>query len=172
MSSPVRLLLIFALFGCGLLAGGGLIWYLAYGVKAPPPERRILEGLDAPVEIGWGPELSIHARHLNDAIRALGYAHGRERAWSVILWRQAATGRLSEWFGGPTLELDRLARHLGLATLARTSFDALEAEDKALIEAYSEGLNVALMSPEGKLQQELVLLGLEPEPWQPWHTLA
>ncbi len=157
-----------------LLTGGVLVWYLAYGVEQRPPKFLELDAVADTVQIHWSNQgaVSIEAGSLEDAMAALGYVHGRQRAWSVVLWRQAALGRLSEWFGEPALPLDRLTRRLALASLAQESSARLDAPDRATLGAYAAGLNAALQSPAVRLQQEFVLLGQEPEPWQPWHTLA
>ena len=174
MSSLVRILTVLVVAAGVLLTGGVLVWYLAYGVEQRPPKMLALDAVADTVQIGWSEQgaVSIEAGRIEDAMAALGYVHGRERAWSVVLWRQAALGRLSEWFGEPALPLDRLTRRLALASLAQESTTRLDADDRATLAAYAAGLDAALQSPAVQLQQEFVLLGQEPEPWQPWHTLA
>ncbi len=174
MSSFARIITLLVVATVALLVGGGLLWFLAYGVEKGPPERLTLDAVEAPVEIGWGEhgEVSIKAERERDAMAALGYVHGRERAWSIVLWRQAALGRLSEWFGEPALALDRLTRRLGLAAQARAAYARLDEEDQAILHAYAAGLDAALQSPDIRLQQEFVLLGPDAEPWKPWHSLA
>ena len=174
MSTLTRIITLLIVAGSGLLVGGGLVWFLAYGVEKGPPERLVLGALKAPVRIGWGVygEVSIEAEREHDAMAALGYAHGRERAWSVVLWRQAAQGRLGEWFGEPALTLDRLTHRLGLAAQARVAYTNLDDDHRATLRAYAAGLDAALQSPDIRLQQEFVLLDPDVEPWQPWHTLA
>ena len=117
MSSFAKFITLSLVVIGGLLVGGILLWFLAYGVQKGPPKRLALDAIKAPVQIGWGMrgEVSIEAEQEQDAMAALGYVHGRERAWSVVLWRQAALGRLGEWFGEPALALDRLTLRLGLA---------------------------------------------------------
>ena len=158
----------------GLLTGGVLVWYLSYGIEHGPPASVDVEAVTDSVWIGWGDEgiASIEAGRYEDAMAALGYIHGWERAWSLVLWRQAALGRLGEWFGPPALPLDSLTRRLGLATLAQESVHRLNGEDRAMLDAYVAGVNTALQHPAIRLRQEFVLLGQEPEPWHPWHTLA
>jgi len=174
VSSLARLTTFLVVLGGVLMAGGSLLWYLTYGIERDPPERQTLDAVADSVRIGWGPEdvVTIRATTLDDALAALGFVHGRNRAWSVALWRQAALGRLGEWFGAPALELDRLTRHLGLATLAQRGYADLGDEDRAALDAYAAGLNAAWRSPDVHLQQEFVLFDLALEPWRPWHTLA
>ncbi len=174
MSTLLRILTLVLAVGLTLLVGGGLLWYLAYGVDKGPPEQVAIAGLAAQATIRWGTQgdVYIRAKTERDAMTALGYAHGRRRAWSVALWRQAAAGRLGEWFGEPALDVDRLTRRLGMAARAQAAFERLSEPEQDLLRAYTDGLNAALQSPEKRLQQEFVLLDLHPEPWLPWHTLA
>jgi hypothetical protein len=157
-----------------LVLGGFLLWYLTYGVDATTPDRLALSSLQGPVEILWGEQedLAISASNEADAMTGLGYVHGHRRAWSVALWRQAATGRLSEWFGEPAFGIDHLTRQLGLAEQAQASYAALSNEEKALLRAYTDGMNAAMAGLGEQLRYEFVVLDVEPDPWQPWHTLA
>lgn len=157
-----------------LLAGGILFWFLSYGVESRPPERLAMSALSQPAEVVWDREgvVSITAQNEADAYVALGYAHGRKRLWSAVLWRQAALGQMAEWFGEDAVTLDHLTRQLGLARGARQDYGSLTDEERTLLDAYSRGLNVVLDSRAGRLQEELVLLDVEPALWEPWHTLA
>ncbi|PSQ89107.1 MAG: peptidase S45, partial [Bacteroidetes bacterium QS_8_64_10] len=114
--------------------------------------------------------MSAESEH--DRYAALGYVHGRARPWPMMLWRQAALGRLGEWFGPSALEVDSLSRKLGFAALAQRTYDGLSAEQKASLRAYTSGLNAALDGPAPQLDQEITLLDVQPASWKPWHTLA
>ena len=174
MSSFARLITFLVVLGGGLVTGGVLIWYLSYGLEHGPPTTVEVAAVADTVWIGWGDEgiAAIEAGGYKDAMAALGYIHGWEHAWSLVLWRQAALGRLGEWFGPPALPLDSLTRRLDLARLAQESTTLLGAEDRAILDAYVGGVNTALQHPAIRLRQEFVLLGQEPEPWHTWHTLA
>lgn len=155
-------------------AGSLLVWYLAYGLSPTPPEEVAVAGLTAPVTVRWLPHggAVIDAPDEMDRYRALGFVHGAARPWSVLLWRQTATGRLGEWFGEAVLPLDRLARQLGLAREAQAAFAGLPEAEQALLQAYAEGINAALSAKNTRRRDELVLLGLEADVWEPWHALA
>ena len=174
MSPLARVLVILLAVLLVFVAGLGLLWYLAYGVEAAPPERVRLDVLAAPVEIGWGPAgaVTIRAAGEADAWAALGYAHGRQRAWSVVLWRQAALGQLGAWFGEAARTVDLQARQLGLAQQAQASYARLSDEERRLLTAYAAGLQAALAETPQRLRQEFVLLDVTPDAWEPWHTLA
>jgi hypothetical protein len=130
-------------------------------------------GLSDTTTIRWGPEgrATLEARRPGAALAALGYAHGLERAWTAVLWRQTALGRLGRWFGPGVVPLDRHARRLGLARHARAAYEQLPPRTKAHLQAYARGLNAALETDAGRRADSFVLLGVEPAPWAPWHTL-
>ena len=151
-----------------------LLWHLAYAVESDPPEETHIEGLDAEVLIFWGQEgdVRIRAESESDAIAALGFVHGHARAWPVTMWRQAALGRLAEWFGPSAVAADRLVRRLGLADTALETYARLGTDELRLLGAYATGFNAALDSGIPQLRKEFVLIGHEAEPWLEWHTLA
>ncbi len=157
-----------------LLTGGWLTWYLSYGFDTAPPANADLAGLSAPAEIRWDESgfATIEAASQADAFQALGYAQTMDRGAMMLLWRQTASGRLGEWFGGNLLGIDRFSRQLEMATLARASYDSLAAGDRALLDAFARGVNQALQTRQVRVSEDLAILGIHPEPWQPWHTLA
>ncbi|NBC18339.1 MAG: hypothetical protein GVY18_13600 [Bacteroidetes bacterium] len=160
-----------ALTSIGLLVA--LVWHLTYR-EAPPPARVTMSGLDGPADVGWTDDgvLRVRASTEHDAVAALGYAHGRQHTWAVSLWRQAALGRLSEWFGAPALPLDRLVHQLGLPDDARAAYADLDAATRDWLDAYGRGVAHGLSSSSAQLRQELVLLDVTPSAWEPWHALA
>ncbi len=162
------------LFTVILFAAGGVLWYFSVGLERQPPQTYAVEGLSEPVRIGWHEQdaVLIQAENQRDALTGLGYAHGMQHAWSIVLWRQAALGRLGEWFGESVLGIDRLTRRIGLSALAKESYDALPEDQKDLLVAYTRGLNAALGSMDVLLSEQIALLRMKPDPWEPWHTLA
>lgn len=157
-----------------VVAGFGLLWYLSYGFDPDPPARVIVPPLEAPVQITWGEDdfTAIQAATEVDAWAALGYAHGLKRTWTLMLWRQAALGRLGEWLGQPAEPIDALSRQLGLARLAQTGFDDLTPEEKKMLRAYTAGVNTAFSTSSSQFQPEIVALDIYPTPWEAWHSLA
>ena len=153
---------------------GALVWYLAFGIQQPPPRRVTLDSLESPVQISWYEEgfATIGEGRELDQYAALGFVHGRTRTWSVALWRQTALGRLGSWFGRSMLEVDSLARRLGLARLARQAYDQLPQAEQERLQAYSAGMNAALQGSRARSEPNLTLLDLQPAAWEPWHSLA
>ncbi|PSR00160.1 MAG: hypothetical protein BRD48_01950 [Bacteroidetes bacterium QS_9_68_14] len=153
---------------------GGALWYFSYGMDATPPARVNVAGLQERAHLSWNGAgvATIRADSTGGRYAALGYAHGTGRPWMVALWRQTAAGRLGEWFGEEMLPLDRLARRLGFADLARRSYAQLPGEQKALLRSYARGMNTALQSKAVQTRSKFALLGETPGRWQPWHALA
>ena len=155
-----------------LILAAGTVWHLAFRWGRSLPSEMSLIALADPAQIHWGETgtIAIEARQLNDAVTALGFAHATQHAWTMALWRQAALGKLSIWFGEDVFEVDRLTRQLGFAELAKMAADSLSSPTFAFLEAYTAGVNAAW--PNIQRQHELLLIDDSPVPWQPWHTLA
>ena len=148
------------------------IWNIAYDWKSRLPGHLEAETLQSPAEIRWGKfrTAEIHASSLSDALLGLGYVQGQLNGWTVALWRQAALGRLSDWYGNETAEADRLTRQLGLSEIAQASYSGLNPEESDLIEAFGAGIQLAW--DEADHMHEFFLQDVIPEPWEPWHALA
>ena len=70
----------------------------------------------------------IRAQSREDLSVAEGYVMAQDRLWQMDLVRRAASGRLSEIIGAPTVEIDRSFRRLGLAAAADREVSLLEPE--------------------------------------------
>jgi penicillin amidase len=163
-----------------LLAGGALAFYRAS--RQPFPQTRgtlRLPGLQAPVTVirdRWGVP-HIYASNLHDLFMAQGFVHAQDRFWQMEFWRHIGTGRLSEMLGKTTLNQDRFIRTLGWNRAARQDLERLGPEERAILEAYTAGVNAYLEQHRDRLPLEFTLFRLfgrrwEIEPWQPLHTVA
>src|SRR5690242_5766932 len=159
-----------------LLAGIGFIVLLIAAVVTgvlwltlpPRSQQARIPGLTGPVDIGFDADgiPRIRAASAIDASAALGFVHARDRLFQMDLMRRAASGRLSEIAGPATLNYDRTMRTLGLRRQALASYEALPQEVRAMLEAYSRGVN-AWIAERGRFSApEFLLLG-KTEPWQP-----
>ncbi len=162
--------IVFVLLGMGV----GLVWYLAYGANHAPPASAMIPSLSNQTRILWGIEgkATIEAVDEVDAYAALGFAHGWDRLWPLLLWRQAATGTLSSWDGESALPIDQLILSFRFPHFAKQSFEALPDEEKRLLEAYSRGLNEAMKSRSKQLPPPLLDAPPALDRWEPWHSLA
>jgi penicillin amidase len=133
-----------------------------------------LDGVRAPVEVMRDKEGVPHifAAHAEDAIFALGFVHAQDRLWQMEAMRRMGAGRLSEVFGKPALELDRFIRMFDIYRLAEAQVAGLNAKERAIVDAYTAGVNAFLEKRSGALPPEFLLLRHEPEPWKPADSLV
>ncbi len=109
--------------------------------------------------------VTIAGRTRNDVAFGLGYAHGQDRFFQMDLLRRAAAGELSALLGAATADTDRELRVHRLRAVARASLAAAPAEQRALIDAYTAGVNAGLGSLRARPFEYLVLRSA-PEPWR------
>ena len=118
----------------------------------------------------------IEAQRQIDAIRALGLAHAQDRLWQMHVLRMVAQGRLSEMFGKPTIETDVFLKTMDIETAARRSLEVLSPSARLMLTAYAEGVNSWINRKtrlaEMRLPPEFLILGVSPEPWEAWQTIA
>lgn len=158
-----------------LLAGGSLlVWYLAYQADPVLPDASDVSMLATETPIHWQENgvARIEASSRADAAAALGYVHGTQRTWTLALWRQTALGQLGEWFGRGLRPLDEHTRRLDFGDGAESAYAQLPDSTRRLLQAYAAGVNAALDAGAARHHDELVVLNLNPAPWQPWHSLA
>ncbi len=106
-----------------------------------------------------------------DAAFALGYLHAQERLFSMDLIRRAGEGRLAEILGEKALPFDKMFRTVGLVRNIKQNLDKYDPSVMKLLQAYSNGVNEYLKRNKGKYAIEFDVLGYEPEPWKPIHSL-
>lgn len=113
----------------------------------------------------------VRAGSVRAAFEAQGWAAAEDRIWQMELDRRRALGRLAEAVGPSATAIDAFHRRMGLAGHARSSLAALDDETRAVFAAYADGVNRWLASGAA-LPAELEVLGVVPEPWEPWHSIA
>lgn len=113
----------------------------------------------------------IQAHTDRDAYFAVGYLHAQDRMWQLELQRRIARGRLSEIFGKDSVDADIWFRTLGLEQAAQAGWRRLSPEAQASLQAYTDGINQWLAS-DPVLPPEFILLGIRPEPWTVYDSLA
>jgi len=114
----------------------------------------------------------VRAGSENDAYFGLGVAHAQDRLWQMETHRRIGSGRLAEVFGESALETDRFLRALGVRRAAAAQWQHLDAASRAALEAYAAGVNAVLRQDLRARPPEFVILGIEPEPWDPVDSLA
>lgn len=155
----------------GAAAGG---WLYLRSATPDPGRDGVVPALSAPVEV-WRDAYGIPhvwASNEPDLMRAMGYVHAQERLWQMELLRRVTQGRLAEILGPDLVDTDKFLRTLGLDRAAEGDAQLLTPDDRALLEAYAEGVNAWLADMPGALPPEFVLLRFSPEPWTLRNSLA
>jgi penicillin amidase len=164
----------------GVLSGVGLLGVLALlaayeTVRASLPDlddHVATAGLSADVTIERDRRgiPTIDAASRTDAAFATGFAHAQDRYFQMDLTRRMASGRLAELFGDVALEADRGHRRHRFAAVADAVLAALPAEHRAVLDAYTAGVNAGLERLASR-PFEYWLLRARPEPWSPRDSL-
>ena len=155
---------------CFVVIGG--VWKKMYDGKSRFPDQLKIAGLESPVEIQWGEfdTAQIQANSLSDALSGLGYVQGRLNGWTIALWRQAALGKLSDWYGADAIEADRLVQLLDLSGNAQNAGRHLPPAEASLMASFGKGIDLAWQDTDS--MHDFFLQNIRPEPWEPWHALA
>ena len=154
-----------------LLAGG---WFY-FRMRSSLPQlegRAIIAGLGAPVTIerdALGVP-TIKAQSRADVARGLGWLHAQDRFFQMDLLRRNAAGELSELLGKRALNHDKAVRIHGFRTLAKQVVPTLPADQRAVLDAYVEGVNAGLAAL-GAAPFEYTVLRAAPAPWTAEDTL-
>lgn len=133
-------------------------------LSAPPPVR--LSGLANAATVSYDAREvpTIQARSARDAFRVQGFVHAQHRFAQMDAMRRLSAGETAEILGKSAVKNDQDLRRFQGRAVARACVDALNDEEKALLDAYVEGVNAgvaALPSPP----MEHAILGLKPAPW-------
>lgn len=100
----------------------------------------------------------IYAGTIPDAVYGLGFMHGRDRLFQVMLLQHASQGRLTELFGDELLATDRRLRLTAWGLDAQLA--ALGEDDRRILDAYAAGLTAG--GQHAGQSAELALLKLQP----------
>jgi acyl-homoserine lactone acylase PvdQ len=105
-----------------------------------------------------------------------GYALAQDRPFLTIAIRLTGQGRSAELLGDPALEADEVMRRdFYEAADVQRQYEALPAEVKAELEAFSDGFNrgfTEVMADPARRPALFDALGHTPEPWKPTDSLA
>lgn len=153
---------------------GGYIFYRMLNTSLPLYEGTLnAPGLHEQVEI-YRDSLAvpyIFANNDEDVAFALGYLHAQERMFVMDIVRRAGAGRLSEIFGKETVPFDKMFRTIGLDRTVKMIKQKMNPEVLKILEAYSKGVNLYINQAKNKYTFEFDMLGYQPEPWEPEHSL-
>lgn len=114
----------------------------------------------------------ITAGSTHDLFFAQGYVHASERMWQMEVWRHISAGRLAELFGESQLDTDKFIRTLGWRVSAEQDYEAMGEDARAVLAAYTAGINAWLDAHRGSLGLAFVASGDNPEPWTDLDSVA
>ena len=168
MSRPVRILtwILGTLAALAVVAVAAAWLVLRASLPRVEGEAR-LAGLDAPVTIerdAAGVPV-IRGATRADVARATGFAHAQDRLFQMDLLRRTGAGELAGLLGAGLLDADRAIRLHQFRLRAREALAAIDAADRALLEAYAEGVNAGAASLDAR-PFEYWLLGRSPSQWR------
>ena len=113
---------------------------------------------------------TIEAANRLDLAYGTGFVHGQDRFFQMDLSRRLAAGELSELFGAVALDHDRKTRLFRLRSVARDVLAQASESQRALLEAYTRGVNAGLASL-GSRPWEYWVLGTAPVAWHAEDTV-
>jgi penicillin amidase len=164
----LRLLLVSAVLLLVAAVSGGL-WARGQlrGSLAQLEGTRQLTGLSAPVQVTRDrlgiP--TIRGATRADVARGTGFVHAQDRYFQMDLARRRAAGELSGLVGPQALVVDREIRIHRFRAEAQRAISLMSADDRAVLEAYTAGVNAglgALTAPPF----EYLVLRQDPAPWR------
>lgn len=114
------------------------------------------------------------------AFYGLGYATAQDRAFQMTYTLRIVQGRLAEVVGSvkmltrddTSVDHDRKMRTFGFHRAAQRTAAHLDADSKAMLDAYCRGVNAWFSQNRENLPPLFAETGLEPEPWTPADCLA
>ena len=109
---------------------------------------------------------TIRAANRIDLAFATGFVHAQDRFFQMDLLRRNSAGELAEIVGTAVLDADRRVRVNRFRDVAQRMLTTGSDEDRALLEAYADGVNAGLASLASR-PFEYLLLGEKPAPWKP-----
>ena len=113
---------------------------------------------------------TIEAADRLDLAFGSGFVHAQDRFFQMDLSRRLAAGELSELFGEVAVEQDRRARLFRFRAVARAVVAAASPAERAVLDAYTRGINAGLGSLRVR-PWEYWVLRQPPRPWRDEDTV-
>lgn len=113
----------------------------------------------------------VEAQSTRDAFFGQGFVTAQDRLWQMEVNRRRAYGRWAEFAGEAGLKTDIMMRKFQIGASVKRDYESLHADTHAMLDAYTAGVNT-FIDTTNVLPIEYRLLGVVPEPWQPWDPLA
>ena len=175
MKKWLKVLLGFIFTITVLIVAGSLVAYFTLLSKLPDYEGlKTVNGISSEVEI-YRDSFAVPyiiAKTEFDAAFSMGYVHAQERLFQMDITRRAGEGRLSEILGGEAIPFDKMFRTIGVYKSVLDNYDKLNLLTKKYLEAYANGVNAFITDADGNFTFEFDILGYDPYPWKPEHSLV
>jgi penicillin amidase len=107
---------------------------------------------------------TLQAGSRTDLAFATGFVHAQDRFFQMDLQRRAAAGELAELLGPNLIEADKRLRSHSFRWVAEQVLQRATAEQRAILDAYTAGVNAGLTSLRSR-PWEYWLLRSKPRPW-------
>ncbi|MBI2497360.1 MAG: penicillin acylase family protein, partial [Opitutae bacterium] len=142
-------------------------WWQMRGSLAQLDGERAIAGLAAPVQIARDalgvPTVTGATRP--DVARTLGFLHAQDRFFQMDLLRRNGAGELAEIFGAMAVPLDQSHRLHGFRRTAGQVLAGLAPAERAVLDAYTAGVNAGLAALP-RPPWEYLVLRTAPQPWR------
>lgn len=112
----------------------------------------------------------IRARSLHDAFFAEGFVQASDRLFQMDLFRRYVYGELAQMLGPIQLDTDEEMRALDARDIVARQWQHLSRDDRAALQAFSDGVNAGIQHQPLPLEFRLLLYA--PRPWTPRDSLA
>ncbi|MEI8113244.1 MAG: penicillin acylase family protein, partial [Bacteroidia bacterium] len=159
----------------GVVVIGGLVFIHHFKNKALPDYNKDIKlaGLTADVTVLRDSFAipHIYAENEHDLYMAVGFAMAQDRLWQMDLLRRVTQGRLSEILGKELVDADMLFRSLRFTEKSKKVLGTADANMRTSVESFAEGVNQFIRQAGNNLPPEFGILGYQPEPWLPEHSL-
>jgi len=109
---------------------------------------------------------TVTAATRTDLAYATGFLHGQDRFFEMDLSRRLAAGELSEIVGPAALAQDEAARIFRFRQVAKAVLEQATPEQRAILDAYTRGVNDGLASLQVR-PWEYLALRARAAPWRP-----
>lgn len=103
---------------------------------------------------------------LIDIYYGIGFVQAQDRLWEMNFKKLIFSGRLSEYFGRKTLEIDQLMRNFGFYRASTINYENMHQEERQYLQAFADGVNdyVNILSV---LPMQFLITGVKIEEWTP-----
>jgi penicillin amidase len=108
---------------------------------------------------------TIHAANRVDLAYGTGFAHAQDRFFQMDVLRRLAAGELAEIVGDSALKQDKSTRIFRFRHVAHEALQQETAQQLAILDAYTRGVNAGLASLHGRPWEYWVLRS-KPQAWQ------